>query len=198
MNKIDICSITNECSNDLVARRRFLKSLAYSAVAVSAIGLPGIAKAKSSWLQKPRTLAFHNLHTEEKLSVTYFEEGQYISEAVKDLNYLLRDHRSDDVYSMDLELYDLLYDLQSTLGGNKTLQVISGYRSPSTNAMLKKHSSGVAKKSLHMLGRAIDIRIKGVDSKIVQQASIAMKRGGVGYYRQSNFVHVDTGGVRHW
>lgn len=198
MKEKDYCYKTAECTNNIGARRKFLKGLAYGTVAASMPGFTGIAKASTNWLQRPRELAFYNLHTEEKLSLTYFEGGQYITDAVKELNYLLRDHRSDDVYSMDLELYDLLYDLQSMLGGNKTLQVISGYRSPSTNAMLKRQSSGVAKKSLHMLGQAIDIRIEGVDSRVVQKASIAMKRGGVGYYRQSDFVHVDTGGVRKW
>ena len=198
MKKTKFCYKTDELFDNLAARRRFLKGLAYGTAALSMSGMTGIAKASTSWLQGPRVLAFHNLHTEEKLSLTYFEDGRYVTDAVQDLNYLLRDHRSDDVYSMDLELYDLLYDLQSMLGGNKTLQVISGYRSPSTNAMLQRQSSGVAKKSLHMLGQAIDIRIEGVDSRTIQKASIALNRGGVGYYGRSDFVHVDTGSVRHW
>ncbi len=198
MKNKDYCSKNEPHSSHMATRRQLLKGLAYGTAAFSMPGFTGVAKASTRWLNSPRKLAFYNLHTEEKLSLTYFEDGQYVTDALQELNYLLRDHRSEDVYSIDLELYDMLYDLQSMLGGNKTLQVISAYRSPTTNAMLKRKSSGVAKKSLHMLGRAIDIRIEGVDSKVVQKASIAMSRGGVGYYRQSDFVHVDTGSVRNW
>jgi len=183
--------------NDVESRRLFLKGLVYgSAVAMS--GVSGIVSAASAWNQTPRKLKFHNLHTEEKLTMTYFEDGQYVSGAMQEINYLLRDHRSGDVHNMDPKLFNLLHDLQAMLGGNKTFQVISGYRSPSTNAMLNKNSSGVATKSLHMLGQAIDIRIEGVDSRIIQSASMTLKQGGVGYYRKSNFVHVDTGRVRAW
>ena len=183
---------------NLSSRRLFIKGLACGGATIAMAGVPGIASASKSFLQFPRKLAFHNLHTEEKLSLTYFEQGQYVSDAVNELNYLLRDHRSGDVHTMDPALFDLLDDLQASLGGNKTFQVISGYRSSATNKMLNKKSSGVAKKSLHMQGRAIDIRVVGVDSKVVQQAAIALQQGGVGYYRKSNFVHIDTGRVRFW
>ncbi len=182
----------------LSTRRSFLKSLACGGATLAMAGIPGIASASKGFLPLPRKLAFHNLHTEEKLSLTYFEEGDYVSGAVNELNYLLRDHRSGDSYAMDPALFDLLDDLQTSLGGNKTFQVISGYRSPATNKMLSNKSSGVAKKSYHMQGRAIDIRVVGVDSKIVQQAAISLQQGGVGYYRKSNFVHIDTGRVRFW
>jgi len=183
--------------NEVESRRLFLKGLACgSAVAMS--GFSGIVSAASAWNLEPRKLAFHNLHTEEKLTMTYFEDGQYVTGAMQEINYLLRDHRSGDVHNMDPKLFNLLYDLQTRLGGNKTFQVISGYRSPATNAMLNKNSSGVATKSFHMLGQAIDIRIEGLDSRIIQRASMSLKQGGVGYYRQSNFVHVDTGRVRAW
>ncbi len=184
--------------DELKSRRLFLKGLACGS-AVALTGMPGIVQAAASWKQQPaKKLNFYNLHTDEKLSMTYFEDGQYVSGAMQEINYLLRDHRSGDVHNMDPDLFNLLYDLQNSLGGNKTIQVISAYRSPATNMMLKRSSSGVAKKSLHMLGQAIDIRIEGVDSKIIQQAGMAMKRGGVGYYRKSDFVHIDTGRVRSW
>ncbi len=185
-------------TKSLGSRRLFLKGLAYGGAALAMAGTPGIAFASKGWLQQSRKLAFHNLHTAEKLSLTYFEHGRYLPDAVQELNNLLRDHRSGDVHAMDPALFDLLYDLQASLGGNRTFQIISGYRSPSTNQMLSRNSSGVAKKSFHMQGKAIDIRVPGVDSKIVQQASIALKRGGVGYYHKSNFVHLDTGNVRRW
>jgi len=184
--------------DNLSSRRLFLKGLASGAATIAMASSPTIALASTDWLQTPRKLAFHNLHTEEKLSLTYFDQGQYLSGAVNELNYLLRDHRSGDSHIMDPELFNLLNDLQASLGGNKTFQVISGYRSPKTNRMLNKNSSGVAKKSLHMQGKAIDIRVVGVDSRVVQKVAINMARGGVGYYRRSDFVHLDTGNVRNW
>jgi len=183
---------------DISSRRLFLKGFA-CATGAAMIGSPSIVLASKNDMQLPqRKLAFHNLHTEEKKSLTYFNQGQYVSEAVHDLSYLLRDHRSGDMHTMDPELFNLLNDLQISLGGNKTFQVISGYRSPATNKMLTRQSSGVAKKSLHMQGKAIDIRVAGIDSRKVQQVAIDMARGGVGYYRSSDFVHIDTGNVRHW
>lgn len=179
------------------SRRLFLKGFACVA-ATTMMGAPGIAQAAKGNFYSSRKLAFHNLHTEEKLSLTYFDHGHYVPDAVHDLSYLLRDHRSGDAHAMDPELFNILDDLQTALGGNKTFQVISGYRSPATNRMLNKTSSGVAKKSLHMQGKAIDIRVVGVDSRLVQKAAIKMARGGVGYYRKSDFVHIDTGNVRHW
>ncbi len=184
--------------DNISSRRLFLKGLASGAATIAMAGSPGIALASKGWLQAPRKLAFHNLHTEETLSLTYFDQGQYIPHAVQEMNYLLRDFRSGDVHTMDPELFNLLDDLQAALGGNKLFQVISGYRSPSTNRMLHNSSSGVAKKSFHMRGKAIDIRVADVDSKVVQQVAIKMARGGVGYYRKSDFVHIDTGNVRYW
>ncbi len=175
----------------LMSRRRFLKSVACAGIALA---FPNITLAS----RQPRHLSFNNLHTGEKLSLTYFENGQYVSDALKEINNLLRDHRSGDIFTMDPSLMDLLYDLQTQLDTNKTFQVISGYRSPATNARLHKNSSGVASKSLHMRGKAIDIRIEGIDSKVIKNTAIAMYRGGVGYYRKSDFVHIDTGRVRSW
>lgn len=182
----------------IISRRHFLKRLTCGGATLAMAGVPGIATASVRWLQVPRKLAFHNLHTEEKLSLTYFEQGNYVLGAVHELSHLLRDHRSGDVYMMDPALFDLLNDLQASLGGDKVFQVISGYRSPETNQLLNKRSSGVAKKSFHMQGKAIDIRVVGVDSQEVRRASIALARGGVGYYHQSDFVHIDTGRVRCW
>ena len=181
----------------LPSRRLFLKGAACVA-ATTIIGNTGVAQAAKGGFYPSRKLAFHNLHTEEKLSLTYFNHGHYVPDAVHNLSYLLRDHRSGDMHAMDPELFNLLDDLQASLGGNKTFQVISGYRSPATNKMLSKTSSGVAKKSFHMQGKAIDIRVVGVDSRKVQKAAIRLARGGVGYYRRSDFVHLDTGNVRSW
>ena len=179
--------------NSDMTRRRFIKALACTPLV--AAGIPNIASA--SVLQS-KHLAFHNTHTGEKLALTYFEQGKYVTDALQEVNYVLRDHRTGDVHEIDTSLLNQLHDLRNILGVNKPFHIISGYRSPFTNALLNKNSNGVAKKSLHMQGRAIDIRINGVDSRLVRNAAISMRRGGVGYYQSSNFVHIDTGRVRTW
>jgi uncharacterized protein YcbK (DUF882 family) len=179
-----------------INRRRFLQMLACGSLAA---GFPSLVEASA---RKPyrsaRNLAFLNTHTGERLALTYFEEGRYLSDALQEVNYLLRDHRTDDVYDIDTSLLDQLYNLRVMLGINKPFHIISGYRSPYTNALLHEQSDGVATKSLHMQGRAIDIRIEGFSTKRLRNAAIAMQSGGVGYYRRSNFVHLDTGRVRTW
>lgn len=183
---------TNRSQHD-ITRRRLIKAIACSPLIVS-----GMPSNSSAAVTPSRHLAFQNTHTGEKLALTYFEQGEYITDALKEVNHVLRDHRTNEVHKIDTSLLDLLYDLHNLLGANKPFQIISGYRSPMSNAMLNKTSSGVAKKSLHMLGKAIDIRLTGVDSSLIRNAAIAMKRGGVGYYQASDFVHIDTGRVRRW
>ena len=145
-----------------------------------------------------RSLGFHNTHTGESLAATYWAEGSYIDSELQDINSLLRDHRSGDIYPIDTGLLDLLFVLQATVGSCKAYQVISGYRSPATNASLHNKSSGVAKRSYHMQGRAIDIRLPGCDLKHLHTAALSIKAGGVGYYPDSNFIHVDVGPRRSW
>ncbi len=147
---------------------------------------------------KERILRLHNLHTGENLKATYWAEGQYLAEEIAALNRVLRDHRSNETYRMDQRLFDMLHVLQQQVGSDGTFHVISGYRSPKTNAMLNRNSSGVAKRSLHMQGRAIDIRLPGVELKHLRQAALNMKAGGVGYYPRSGFIHIDTGRTRFW
>ena len=145
-----------------------------------------------------RTLSFTNLHTGEKLRTTFWAEGDYIRDELKAINHVLRDHRSGDVHAMDPKLLDLLYLLQQSVAVKGAFHIISGYRSPATNRQLSARSSGVAKKSLHMQGKAIDIRLPGCELKQLQKAALALQAGGVGYYPKSNFIHVDTGRVRRW
>jgi len=145
-----------------------------------------------------KMLAFHNTHTGDQLNLTYFEEGRYITDALQEINHLFRDYHDGSVHPIDPALLDQLYDLKHTLEVRKPFHIVSGYRSPATNADLRRHSDGVAKNSLHMEGRAIDIRIEGVDTRRIRNAALAMNRGGVGYYRRSDFVHLDTGSVRNW
>lgn len=145
-----------------------------------------------------KMLAFHNTHTGDQLKLTYFEQGRYIKDALHEINHLFRDYHDGTVHPIDPALLDQLYDLKHTLEVRKPFHIVSGYRSPATNADLRKHSDGVAKNSLHMEGRAIDIRIEGLDTRRIRNAALAMHRGGVGYYGKSDFVHLDTGSVRTW
>lgn len=145
-----------------------------------------------------KTLSFEHTHTGDKLKLTYFERGNYIKDALLEINYLLRDYHTDDIHPIDTALLDQLFDLKQTLGFNKPFQIVSGYRSPFTNAQLRRHSHGVAEHSFHMQGRAIDIRVEGVSTYTIKNAALTMAQGGVGYYPQSNFVHLDTGGFRTW
>ncbi len=145
-----------------------------------------------------RRLSLQNTHTGENLSATYWAEGDYLDSELQDINTLLRDHRSGDIHPIDTELLDLLYVLQSTVGSRRAYQVISGYRSPKTNATLRNKSSGVAKRSYHMQGKAIDIRLPGCDLKQLHTAALSLKAGGVGYYPGSDFIHVDVGPQRSW
>ena len=145
-----------------------------------------------------KTLSFEHTHTGDKLKLTYFERGRYIKDALQEINYLLRDYHTDDIHPIDPALLDQLFDLKQTLGVNKPFHIVSGYRSPFTNAQLRKHSHGVAEHSFHMQGRAIDIWVEGVQTKTIRNAALAMARGGVGYYPHNNFVHLDTGEFRTW
>ena len=145
-----------------------------------------------------RKLSFYNLHTSEKCTVVYKDCGQCVPDALAEVNHVLRDWRNNEVHPIDTRLLDLLADLHAELGTNDPFNVISGYRSPQTNAMLHERSGGVASKSLHMQGMAIDIRLPDVQLRRVRDTALAMGRGGVGYYESSNFVHVDVGRVRRW
>ncbi len=145
-----------------------------------------------------KTIALHNINTGEKLNLTYFEQGRYVKNALEEINYLFRDYHIGAVHPIDPLLLDQLHDLKKHLDINKPFNVISGYRSPLTNASMHSQRAGVAKHSLHMEGRAIDIRVEGLEIKMLRNAALAMGRGGVGYYPTANFVHLDTGEVRTW
>lgn len=147
-----------------------------------------------------RRIAFYNTHTTETVDAVYWADGAYLPEGLRLIDRVLRDHRSGAVRPMDRRLLDLLFELRTTLGTAKPFHIISGFRSPESNAYLRGLSptSGVAKQSQHMLGRATDIRLPGVALETLRAAALAMKKGGVGFYPSSNFVHVDVGRVRRW
>ncbi|MFN3417080.1 MAG: DUF882 domain-containing protein [Caldimonas sp.] len=166
-----------------------------------ALTLPGLARSNPSQASCGfRTLEFLHLHTGERLTVEYFSAGRYVPDALQAVNHLLRDFRTNDVAEMDPALLDLLHRLRETTGSRRPFEVISAYRSPRTNEMLQRRSahSGVATTSLHMRGQAIDIRLGDVALPKLRDAALSLQAGGVGYYAQSNFVHVDTGRVRSW
>jgi len=180
------------------SRRKFLKTATGTAALLLAPSV--LAKPAQPKLIQPaeRVLRLQNLHTGESLKATYWAEGRYIAEELTALNRVLRDHRSNEIYTMDQRLFDMLHLLQQQVASNGTFHVISGYRSPKTNAMLNSKSSSVAKRSLHMQGRAIDIRLPGVELTHLRQAALDLKAGGVGDYARSGFIHVDTGRTRSW
>ena len=178
--------------NPTHSRRNFLK------LGLLAAALPLQASA-NAWLAAPeRRLSFHNLHTGENVDLPYWVQGGYVPESLAEINRVLRDYRTDQVAAIDTRLLDLLDRVKAELGTSQPFQVISGYRSPATNHMLAEHSSGVAKHSLHMEGKAIDIRIPGVELADLRKTGLALQGGGVGYYPASNFVHLDVGRVRTW
>lgn len=145
-----------------------------------------------------RRLFLHNLHTGETVRPVYWAEGRYLDDGLAEARRALRDWRTGEQHPMDFGLFDVLHDLSARLEVERPFQIISGYRSPATNARLHARSAGVARSSLHMQGKAMDLRLEGVDLAHVRKAALRLGRGGVGYYPSSNFVHVDTGRVRQW
>jgi uncharacterized protein YcbK (DUF882 family) len=151
-------------------------------------------------LNETRTLSFHHTHSDEDLTVTFKRDGRYDEEALKQLNHFLRDWRSQEQTTMDRHLFDILWEVYRDIDGKKPIQIISSYRSPATNAMLRRRSSGVARFSQHMLGHAMDFFIPEVALEQIRAAGLRLQRGGVGFYPTSGspFVHLDTGSIRHW
>jgi uncharacterized protein YcbK (DUF882 family) len=178
--------------SEALSRRGFLASAAAAAVGLASPRL-GFAEAAA-----PRLLRFDHLHTGEKLEVEYWNGAVYEPEGLAVINHLMRDFRTGDVHEIDPGLLDLLYRLSRLTGTRRPFEIISAYRSPATNAALRRHSSGVASGSLHLKGQAIDIRLADVALPQLRRAALTAHRGGVGYYPDSNFVHVDTGRVRVW
>jgi len=174
-------------------RRHIIK--AGAALALGGAPLKALAATSP---QQERALSFYNLHTGESLTRPYRFGDAYIPSALAEIDKLLRDFRTDEVRNIDPLLLDFLYDLRAVLGSDQPFDVISGYRSPKTNAMLAKNSGGVAKKSFHMKGMAIDVRLQDRGLAKLRRAAIDLQLGGVGYYPGPDFVHLDTGRVRFW
>ncbi|MEN3275083.1 MAG: hypothetical protein V7631_873 [Massilia sp.] len=178
----------------MTQRRSFLKS---SVALASVIGMPALAKAAQS-APGERTLRLYNTHTGESLRRVFWAEGQFIPDALQDINKLLRDHRNNKIAPIDPKLLLLVNEVSNKFGDGQQLHIISGYRSPESNAKLAARSNGVARHSMHMDGKAIDIRLPGKNLAQLHKAAMSLRGGGVGYYPDSQFVHMDTGRVRYW
>jgi uncharacterized protein YcbK (DUF882 family) len=178
------------------SRRRLLRQGAHVAAAVA---LPLLALPSRASVPAARSLALSHTHTRERIDLVYAVAEDYVPEALGALNHFLRDHYSGEVGRMHPPLFDVLHALQATLGQSGPYEIISAYRCPATNHKLRStRGGGVAKESLHLQGRAIDVRLRGVPLAELRDAALSLRAGGVGYYPDSQFVHLDTGRVRSW
>jgi uncharacterized protein YcbK (DUF882 family) len=177
-----------------IPRRRLLFGLALPA----ALGLAGLRPGLAAARAPERRLLLHHQHTGERLHAVYFADGAYLAEGLREARRVLRDWRTDETVEIDPRLLDIVYLLQQRLGRAAPLEVICGYRSPATNAMLRRKGRGVAKDSLHMQGMAIDICFPGRELAAAHRLALALRAGGVGYYPGSGFIHLDSGPVRRW
>ncbi|CAK0769300.1 DUF882 domain-containing protein [Gammaproteobacteria bacterium] len=155
-------------------------------------------KARQTRHYRERTLHLYNIHTDETVNTVYWAQGRYVAGGLRALNFLMRDHYTGDIVHIDPRLFDLLYALCGQVEYGRPFHILSGYRCPSTNAMLREQSDGVASHSLHMDGMAVDLRAPGLHTSYLRKAAMKMQYGGVGYYPDSDFVHVDTGPIRYW
>lgn len=197
-----------------LSRRHCLKMLSTGGLAIASQSafagtglstLQAIASGKASNSESEKTLAeldrtisLYNTHTRETLLVTFFSNGMYNENELNRLNLFLRDHRENEVMMMDRHLFTQMWAIRSLLDTDATFEIVSGYRTPKTNEYLRGKSSGVARFSYHMLGRAIDLRLREVPTAAVRDTARQLNAGGVGYYQSSDFVHIDTGEIRHW
>ncbi|MCC6917479.1 DUF882 domain-containing protein [Nitrosomonas sp.] len=194
MSKLIIADNLEMLTGQGATRRRLLQA---GLGACTLFVMPAVNAAYSPRIYEKR-VSLLNMHTGERIRTAYWEKGRYIPGALKEIAKVLRDHRSGERHPIDPRLLDLIQHLQGKIGSSREFQVVSAYRSPATNAALSARSHGVAKHSLHMQGKAIDIRLPGVPLHTLRRAAMSMHAGGVGYYPESNFIHVDTGNVRYW
>jgi uncharacterized protein YcbK (DUF882 family) len=193
---VNTAAYDNETMNTItspIKRRTFLK-LGASAIASAVLPLPAMAARTS----EHSILSFYNIHTGESLKTCYRANGKLIQRALMRINHILRDYRTGEIKPVDPNLLDLLHCIVVEITPHSPISIISGYRSPRTNAALRRITTGVSRNSLHMQGRAIDIRIPGYRTEALHRLAVAMKSGGVGYYPDSNFVHLDTGPIKTW
>ncbi len=181
----------------MLGRRGLLRIGLAAAAAAATTMIP--EEAEAALRAPPRQLSLLNLHTGERVKAEYWAKGRYQRDGMREINRLLRDHRTGAVHPIDPKLLDLLHALSRRIGGRGPVHIISGYRSPETNAWLRENDgSGVAQQSYHMLGKAIDLRVPGLPLRALHRAALGLRGGGVGYYPDSNFLHIDVGPLRRW
>ena len=183
--------------DESITRRDFLVKMGLLTAAVGLTSSPAFG-AIGNTLSPERRLSLYNTHTGEKLETVYWAGGKYLPDALSKINHILRDHRTGRVRPIDEHLLDLMHALNKKLCAKQPFHIISGYRSPETNKLLRYRSKKVASKSLHMKGKAIDIRLPGCELPKLREAALELKGGGVGLYSRLNFVHLDTGRFRFW
>jgi uncharacterized protein YcbK (DUF882 family) len=179
-----------------LSRRHFLKLGAFGLLA-GFFPSPLLANMRDS-PSSEKSISLYNLHTEEFLETVYWNDGKYLYGSLRNIDHILRDHRTGETRSIDPRLLDLLYATQKRMNVNQPFHIISGYRSPETNSSLRKNDRGVSGKSLHMLGKAVDIRLPDVELSLLRKVTTDLRAGGVGYYPRSGFIHVDLGRLRYW
>jgi uncharacterized protein YcbK (DUF882 family) len=192
-----------DASSPLASRRSFLGLIGCATLGATLIGgLPGHAMAgmaNNTGIERGvRRISFRNQHTNEIFSGVYRVGDKYLPDAFDKINVVLRDFRSDEIFPIDPRVIDIIYTVHQMTGRTEPYEVLSGYRCPKTNKMLRGNSEGVAKNSLHMTGQAIDLRMPGYSSHNIKSLAVSLKAGGVGYYPRSDFVHMDSGIVRVW
>jgi len=187
--------VIGDTTTDTLLTRRKLLGFGLGATALTM--MPGLAQAALP-TSGARVLGLYNEHTGEAVKATYWENGKYDPAALKDINFILRDHHNDEVIDIDVHLLDLLTELHRRSGSSQAYQVVCGYRSPQTNAILASEGGGVARNSLHVEGKAIDIRVADRTPRQMRDAAKTLHLGGVGYYPRAHFVHIDTGPIRYW
>ena len=189
----------NKNKKELTTVDQTRRNLLLAGVAGSLLPTTVMAASRGRNIVYPdRSLALFNVHTGEKNKVVYWSDGKYVGSGLNEINWILRDFRTGEIKAIDPRLLNILYLLTRTLETEKPVLVLSGFRSKKTNDMLRKTTEGVAKRSFHMAGRAIDIRIPRIETSNIQVAALRLNGGGVGYYPRSNFVHLDSGPVRTW
>ena len=188
--------LMNGISSTSTSRRTFLK-IGASAALTAVFTQPALAVVNHTNYQR-HVLSLYNIHTDEAIRTCYRANGKLIHGAIKRINYILRDFRTGEIKPIDPKLLDLLHRIVSEINPRASISIISGYRSPRTNAALRKITKGVALKSLHMEGRAIDIRVPGYKTSAIRRLAIRLQSGGVGYYPKSDFIHIDTGPIKVW
>jgi uncharacterized protein YcbK (DUF882 family) len=200
LNRISGCGACFAVASRRTSRRTLRYALLGlgTATVLTAFGTQGLQTAVANG--DTRTISLHHLHTGEDITITFKREGRYDTSALKKLNWFLRDWRNDKTIEMDPHLFDLVWEAYRAVDGKQPIQIVSAYRSPETNSMLRRRSSGVAKASQHTHGHAMDFFIPGVPLENLRNVGLRLQRGGVGFYPTSGspFVHLDTGSVRHW